>query len=213
MNRHAEIGVSQLLQVQLCQCGDKPADLMLRAALLLRWPPKVGIQFGYQRLSIGEGPGMNEHRSEEQRQEILRLIKEAQPDRDMSNVIAGSLAGPASPDRPPVPVWKYLAYKDEQQELTLTQIEQYRFPIILHGGETMITSLAEMTEPAGPPTATPTYIVDTVDAIRLYELMHIRGALGWNADTLSHEELLAPSDYRESVYEEWRKGLRPWTEH
>lgn len=173
-----------------------------------------GIQFGCQYLSIGEGVVMNEQRAEELPPEILRLIKEAQPDIDVSNVIIGSLAGPASPNRPPVPVWEYLVYMDEQQpKLTLAEIEQYRFPIILHGGETMITSIADMTQPAGPPTAPPTYIVDTPDVIRLYKLMHIHGALGWNVDTLSHEELLTPSDYRESVYEEWREGLRPWTEH
>ncbi len=53
---------------------------------------------------------MSDELSEERRLEIMRGLKDRFPRRNIEDLLGGHLAGPASPDRPPVPVWDYLHY-------------------------------------------------------------------------------------------------------
>lgn len=48
--------------------------------------------------------------TEDQRLEIVRDLQEDHPDLDWENLLAGSLAGPASTDRPDMPVWEYRSF-------------------------------------------------------------------------------------------------------
>jgi hypothetical protein len=149
---------------------------------------------------------MGSGNSEKRRLEIACQLREAHPDVDLESLLGGSLAGAESLDRPPVPVWQYLEYQAEHPDISLEQIEQIRFPIVLHGGEKMVTSIFEMTHLNGP--VTPTYEITVTDAVRLYSLMYEHGAMIWNANTKSHEEALPSGAYRDLVYEEWRGGLK-----
>jgi len=59
--------------------------------------------------------GTGEPLSEEHRQQIINQIradaeKAGFPDYDVESRLAGDLAGPASEDRPGVPVWHYFDY-------------------------------------------------------------------------------------------------------
>jgi hypothetical protein len=149
---------------------------------------------------------MSEELAEEQRREKLRAIQAAAPpDVDIEALAAGSLAGPASPDRPPVPVWEYLDYQAAHPELSMDALAQIRFPIELHGGGVrMVTSLAELTL-AGP--RRPTYQVRPEDLIRLYQLIHESGGMIWNAPTRTHQEVKPPASYVQQVAEIWRGEL------
>jgi hypothetical protein len=108
------------------------------------------------------------------------------PDFDAESLAAGHLAGPASKDRPPVPVWEYLDYVAQHPEVSIDEISQVRFPISFHGGGSMITSIAEHMAPGPVP---PTFSVTTEDIVRLFALMHDAGAMQWNAATRTIEEL------------------------
>jgi hypothetical protein len=144
--------------------------------------------------------------SGEHRSELFSKLRSAHPDVDPESLLGGSLAGAESANRPPVPVWQYLEYQAKHPEFSIDQIERIRFPIVLHGGEKMVTSIFEMTHLSGP--VPPTYEITVPDVIRLYRLTHEHGGMTWNTTTASHEEALPPHEYRDRVHEEWRSGLK-----
>jgi hypothetical protein len=117
---------------------------------------------------------------------------------------AGVLAGPASPDRPPVPVWQYLDHLASHPDVTLDDLEQVRFPTVLYSGETTVNSIAELTAP-GP--TTPTYAITADDIVRLYQLKYEAGALRWNPGTRTHEEIKPADSYSGTVFPAWRTEL------
>jgi hypothetical protein len=143
---------------------------------------------------------------EERRRDQLRAIQAAAPpDVDIESLAAGSLAGQASPDRPPVPVWEYLDYQAAHPEFSIEAISRIRFPVELHGGGArMVTSIAEFTAP-GP--RSPTYTVNPEDIVRLYRLIFEAGAMIWNPQTRTHEEIRPSASYARQVAEAWRREL------
>lgn len=147
---------------------------------------------------------MDDELSEAQRQEILRTLRQEQPDVDIDGLVAGKLAGPASGDRPPVPVWEYLDYPGEHPELSLEWIVQVRFPIDFFGGGSTVTSIAEHLAPGPHPAR---FVLDAGDIVRLYRLRHEAGALRWNAETRTHEETMPQSAYVKAVYATWAAEL------
>jgi hypothetical protein len=148
---------------------------------------------------------MGEEFSEEQRAERLGILRAAHPEIDIEALAGGTLAGPASPDRPPVPVWDYLDYLTAHPELSVDEMSHIRFPIALYGGTTMVTSIAELTAP-GP--AVPTYAPAADDIVQLYRLMYQAGALRWNPQSRTHEEIKPRAAYVKSVYDKWRALLQ-----
>ena len=147
--------------------------------------------------------------SDEFRLEIRRRFQEAHPEADVEGMMGGSLAEPASADRPPVPVWEYLDYQAAHPEISVEQIERIRFPIALYGGETMVTSIFEMTHMIGPPQ--PSYDFTVVNVVRHYRILHEHGAMSWNASTRTLEETLPRTEYWDAVSEQWRGELKSLT--
>jgi hypothetical protein len=134
----------------------------------------------------------------------LARLRAIHPEVDVAALAGGSMAGLPSTDRPEVPVWEYLEYVAERPKLTLDALAEMRFPIALHAGTTMVTSIAEMLAPGPHP---PTYQTGPEDVVQLYRFMHEAGALVWNPVTRTHEEVLPPASYRGPVYEKWRRYL------
>ena len=154
---------------------------------------------------------MSDELSEKHRLKIFRELNEAAhqagfPNFDAEGLAAGRLAGPASTDRPPVPVWEYLDYVAKHPEVSIDEISQVRFPISYHGGGSTVTSIAEYTAPGPVP---PTFVVTAEDIVRLYVLMHDAGAMQWNAGTRTIEELKPRASYAPAIYEKWRSQLEP----
>ena len=148
---------------------------------------------------------MTEPLSEDERLKLLETIRASAPSHiDVDSLAAGELAGPVSPDRPPVPAWEYLDYLAAHPELSLDELSQFRFPILLHNGYTTVTSIAELIAPGPIPS---TYHLTPQDVVRLYQLQHEAGALRWNADTRTHEEVKPLADYRADVYGRWHQEL------
>jgi hypothetical protein len=106
--------------------------------------------------------------SEQQRLERLRAPQSAYPDVDVSGLAAGTLAGPASPERPSVPVWEYLEYRAAHPEMSMEAISRARFQVALLGGGTLAMSIAELTAPGPHP---PTLAITPKDLIDLYRLI------------------------------------------
>lgn len=152
---------------------------------------------------------MSDKFSEEHRSKIFRELNEAAqqaglPNFDAERLAAGHLAGPASVDRPPVPVWEYLDYVAKHPEVTINEISQVRFPISFHGGGSTVTSIAEHTALGHMPA---TFVVTAEDVVHLYALMHDEGAMQWNATTRTIEELKPHASYAPAIYENWRSQL------
>jgi len=148
--------------------------------------------------------------TEERRLKMLQELNEAArhagfPDFDAERLAAGNLAGPASRDRPPVPVWEYLDYVAHHPEVSIDEISQIRFPISFYGGESMVTSIAEHTAPGPVP---PTFAVTAEDIVRLFALMHDAGAMQWNVETRTIEEVEPRATYAPAIFEEWRSQLK-----
>lgn len=117
---------------------------------------------------------------------------------------AGVLAGPASPDRPAIPVWQYLDYLAAHPGVTLDDLTQARFPTVLYSGETTVNSIAELIAP-GPIAST--YAITAEDIVRLYQLKYEAGALRWNPETRTHEEIKPADSYVGKVFPGWRNEL------
>jgi hypothetical protein len=152
---------------------------------------------------------MSDELSEERRLEIIRGLQDAArrdgfPDIDIDSLVAGDLAGPASTDRPPVPVWEYLDYAVEHPGVSIEELSKVRFPILFHCEGSMVTSIAEHTAPGPVP---PRLVVTADDVVRLYALMHEAGAMQWNAETRTIEEVKPRYSYAPAIYEKWASQL------
>ena len=154
---------------------------------------------------------MSNKLSEEHRSEIFRELNEAaqragSPNFEAERLAAGHLAGPASIDRPPVPVWEYLDFVTKHPGVSVNEFSQVRFPISFHGGGSTVTSIAEHTAP-GPIPAT--FVVTAEDIAYLYALMHDEGAMQWNATTTTRtiEELKPHASYAPAIFKKWRSQL------
>jgi hypothetical protein len=79
---------------------------------------------------------------EQKRLAIARSILEAHPAHDLDNSLAGALAGPASPDRPNLPVWDYLDFVAVHPSTSLAELTAVRFPVLLYEGESSVTSVS-----------------------------------------------------------------------
>lgn len=156
--------------------------------------------------------------SEEQRREFIRELERRRPGPDWAEVVSrlqaahprldvrglfgGSLAGPASDDRPPVPMWEYPRYLRDNPEVSIGELTTTRVLIRTLAGA-VVLSIEELMRPGPVPQSRP---LDAEDVIRLYRLIHEAGAMTWDAATRSHVETKSPQAYAE-VYARWRDEL------
>lgn len=152
--------------------------------------------------------GSEEQVCEERRRQLIHQIgdearKAGFPDYDVASRLAGHLAGPASKDRPDVPVWQYLDYAATEPNVTVEDIIRVRFPITFYEERSTVTSIAEELQ-LGPtwlpvsPTA--------ADIVRFYAMLHDAGVLGWNSATRTIEQLKPQSSYMK-VFKDWWNQL------
>lgn len=85
---------------------------------------------------------------EEQRLATLRSLEAQHP--GAAVLAAGKLAGPATPDRPNVPIWEYENYVEKHRDVDLEDLVAVRFPVIFFGGDGVtIDSAAEYLRATG----------------------------------------------------------------
>jgi hypothetical protein len=143
--------------------------------------------------------------SEDERRERVRMLVESAPDGvDIERLLAGSLAGPESADRPDVPVWEYVEYAATHPDVTLDDLGEVRFPIRNARGDTVPTSIDELLKPGPGPAAVHPTRRDIVD---LYAAMHAAGLLRWDAATRTIVRVDAPSSDVAAVAAAWRDQI------
>ena len=143
--------------------------------------------------------------SEHERLEKVRRLVESAPDGvDVELLLAGSLAGPVSADRPDVPVWEYVDYAATHPDVTLADLAAVRFPVRNERGDTFPTSIDEQRKP-GP---RPTDVRTIRDVVELYAAMHEAGLLRWDAATRTIVQLDPPPSYDvAAVHAAWRARI------
>lgn len=147
---------------------------------------------------------MNEF-TEEERLRALEKVKKQFPERDIEGFVVGRLAGPASPDRPNVPIWEYPAFLSEHPELSMNDLLHVRFPEIFEDGFNSVSSLrdhlgrtsdSDRIDPLSPE-----------DIIRLYRLNFEAGALRWNSETRSVEHTERMRTHQRTVLNKWMSEM------
>lgn len=140
---------------------------------------------------------------EEQRLAILRSLEAEHP--GAAALAAGELAGPATPDRPNVPIWEYENYAEQHPDVNVDDLVTVRFPVIFHGGNDFtIDSAAEYlrTDPVPPPT--PMTLGEVID---LWRHLHAAGVVAWDSDRRAVEHCRPFDDYEIAVAA-WRVKFR-----
>jgi hypothetical protein len=133
------------------------------------------------------------------------LVESAPAGVDVERLLAGSLAGPESADRPDVPVWEYVDYAAAHPDVTLADLGAVRFPIRSARGGTFPTSLDELLKPGPAPAAVE---LTRGDIVELYAAMHAAGLLRWDAATRTIVQVDAPpSRDVAAVHAAWRARI------
>jgi hypothetical protein len=141
--------------------------------------------------------------SEEERLAILVELAREHP--GLTAPGAGVLAGRATPSRPAVPVWDYLAYHAANPDVSLTDLAAVRFPVVFYGGQSStVTSINELLDPGPIP---PTTVLTVESVIGMYAYLHDAGILGWNPETRAVEHLRPDEEYAAAV-KRWGSTLR-----
>ena len=143
--------------------------------------------------------------AEDQRCETVQNLVESAPDGvDIERLLAGSIAGPESAERPDVPVWEYVEYAATHPDVTLDDLGQVRFGIRSARGDTVPTSIDELLKPGpGPAAAYPT----RRDIVHLDAAMHAAGLLRWDAATRTIVQVDPPSYDVAPVAAAWRHWI------
>lgn len=135
---------------------------------------------------------------EDERFAILESLEAHRP--GSSTLAAGTLAGPATPNRPNVPVWEYATYVAGHPEVGIDDLVAVRFPVIFYGGEAFtIDSAAEYLrkDPVPPPTS---MSLDSV--IDMWRHLHAAGVVVWD-DSRRAVEHRQPFDAYKAAVAEW----------
>ncbi len=148
---------------------------------------------------------------EEERLAIVRDILEEHPQHDVANSLAGALLGPATADRPDLPVWEYLDFVAANPSVPLSALTAVRFPVLFVEGESSVTSIDEDLRP--PPSHLKhmpkmTVILDAEALIRRYVMEHDAGLVEWDPRTRGIRYLVQVGA-RRSVLQEWFATLSP----
>lgn len=144
--------------------------------------------------------------TEEERLEAIRTLKETVPEGvDIEGRLAGSLAGPVTPDRPDVPPWEYPEYMATHLGVTLEYLAHVRFPIRLEPtGHVMPTSIHEGATLGASAGFAPMPYLDQIDS---YAVQHALGVFRWEVSerTVVHDAEVPfdPVTYRAA----WRERI------
>lgn len=146
--------------------------------------------------------------SDAERDEMKRNMLEEQPDADLENLLMGELYGPASPDRPDLPVWDYLSFTEAHSEVALNDLTSVRFPVRYFEGESGVTSVDEELKPFPRSykgrVPEPAYLIDAAAIVRGYAMEHAAGLQEWDHD--------ARGIVRLPPRGAWREVLQAWIE-
>jgi len=157
------------------------------------------------RAVMGEDSVMDiEGMPEEERLAVLASLEALHP--GLSKTASGTLAGPATRDRPNVPIWDYEQYGQEHLEVKLEDLVAVRFPVIFYGGEDFtIDSAAERLrkDPVAP--AVPVTLASVLD---LWKQLHAAGVVAWDHDRRAVEHV-RPQQVYDAVLARWGTDLQP----
>lgn len=146
--------------------------------------------------------------SEAERDEMRRHMLEERPNADLENLLMGELYGPASPDRPDLPVWDYVSFTGSHSEVVLSDLTSVRFPVLYFEGESTVTSVDEELKPF-PRSYTgrvpqSMYVIDAEAIVRRYGMEYEAGLHEWD-----HH---ARGIVRLQPHGAWSHVLQAWTE-
>ncbi|WIB65755.1 hypothetical protein [Curtobacterium sp. MCBD17_040] len=131
--------------------------------------------------------------------ERLTILAQLEANRPGSAAKAGgTLAGPATPDRPDIPVWDYQRHVDEHPDVDIADLIAVRFPVVLYGGEDFtITSVADhLNLPVRP--SQPWTLATELD---MWNHLHTAGIVRWNSERRAVEHIRPQDDYRAALHE------------
>ena len=149
-----------------------------------------------------DGQGTEPAMTENERLETIAKLVKRSPDRDLSKLLAGHLAGPADPDRPPVPIWDFAEYA-ASAGVEMETLLEWRYPLeFFRGGSTVVSVAEELRDDL--PGITP---LVASDVIRRYRLLADAGALAWNADCKSMVAM-SPHDEWSPIYRVWSDEMK-----
>ncbi|MGA1813957.1 hypothetical protein VH571_16360 [Frondihabitans sp. 4ASC-45] len=140
---------------------------------------------------------------EDERLAILDSLEAQRP--GSSTLAGGTLAGPATPNRPNVPIWEYASYSEQHPDVEIDDLVAIRFPVIFYGGdEFTIYSAAEYlrTDPVPPPR--PMGLDSIID---MWRHLHAAGIVAWDSEKRAVEHRQPISAYKAAVAEwgtHWR---------
>jgi len=152
--------------------------------------------------------------NDDQVKAALRQIAADFPSADLPNLVAGRLAGPASPNRPNVPVWDYLTLAEDSNGPDLEVLTAMRFPVRFIEGVVSVTSIDEELRPF--PTSfrgaipKPRIDMDARKVIDRYRFLHGSGVVEWDPDERGIVYTQPISAFRATL-EEWY-GMQSRTE-
>jgi hypothetical protein len=139
---------------------------------------------------------------EDERLAILEKLDGDHPGRELSSRAAGRLAGPATKDRPDVPIWNYLGYLASHPDADTAELIAIRFPVIFFGGNESTIESAEEFLLEGPVAATNPPTFESV--VGMWQYLHAAAVVRWNSELRAVEHI--------QPFERYRKALREWRE-
>jgi hypothetical protein len=132
---------------------------------------------------------------EEERLAILVSLEAEHP--GAAARAGGTLAGPATSNRPNVPIWDYEDYAEQHPDVNLEDLVAIRFPVVFHGGDDFtITSAAEHLRTDQVPPSTPMTLGSVVD---LWRHLHTTGVVAWDSDRRAVKHRRPLDEYRTAV--------------
>ena len=137
----------------------------------------------------------------------LAILERLERDRPgLSKLTAGVLAGPATPDRPDVPIWEYLRFADTHPEVSIDELARIRFPLVFFGGEeSTVQAAAEELEPHPAPTR---WLQTIETVVEQWSALFTAGVVRWNSELRAVEMILPMTEYRR-VLTEWAAMHNP----
>lgn len=150
--------------------------------------------------------------SDEERAALARELLNDRPDADLENLLMGELAGPASTDRPDLPVWEYGSYVSNHPAVALSDLTRVRFPVLFFEGTPTVTSIDEELKPfpRNYKGAIPglRYVVDATAILRRYEMAYEAGLHEWDHNARGIVRLHPIESWR-ALTQAWVQTLEP----
>lgn len=139
---------------------------------------------------------------EDERLATLESLEAERP--GLASLVAGKLAGRATPGRPDVPVWDYELYVTDHADVELEDLAVVRFPVVFFGGdEFTITSASEELRADASSLLAPITLDSVIDKWRR---LHAAGVVRWDSTGRAVEHVRSFDDYK-VVIAEWGTAL------